>query len=744
MTECLREKLSMEFGFSQNAELSLYASRLASFLNELCELQYVSAKKAHDYHIYRNSLDNKASGDQLEHFSRKQLYNRLTHEPFLCTLLLINNGELAQTHYCLLAHLFLARGAEDYHAYLTFYKALLEKFSGRLPQLQTLRSYTIDELRIALMQFAERETNEGLKQLAAYFRQKKPNSNQQRKSLLAAKNTSEQTLYDNEEGKASFVEMSSETGETTGQFFLWTPHLAQTQAQLKAHYARGKGGLKNALYNANSTCPWASNSATTAELGRLLSAIDSAFVDDEVSTFKKESAGIMLLFFLKLLGLSEPGELVLDNAGSPGYQPKDQINTLTYHIHRGSGRVDADVCLNARLLDVAEPQVANKLVHFISNTNLKVALPHPIPLLLKAALAVIHPAKRNNKTLFSALKLDEKKYRASLKQHLKSQRLDAVGLSVKALEQTFYQYAKEQLPEVIFNFLRSKSSVQHHYVSIERATIETALKEVWLNFLDDVGISRQSSDVDNTTFSVKQTYHDEIGSAHTLRDEALDAMLAHYCSVLTNDLNGDLTRLNAGSLYIYLRVASLVALRPVTKPFPSVEFFDTTLGVFSVSDKRVHHKDEQRLIVLTGSLLTLVNAWSDIARQISMHLALPMPESILMHLDDENKTWAHLSQSYVNQLLLNDFNEHLDNRSLRHIAASGYLKHYLQNQTFTQSSLNLLMNHQRSGVSAMNQRALASIEALVLKQREQLEATDTFSDNDKGVFLALKELSDGI
>lgn len=742
MLETLNDEIFDVFGFKVNIEASLYASRLTLLLAELSELPYISAKKAHYYRTLRSELKEITLHDQLKHFSRKELYNRLTNEPFFCTLLLINNGELAQTHYCLLAHLFLARGAEDYQAYLTFYKALLEN-PGGLPQLQTLRSYTIDELRIALMRFAERETNESLKQLAAYFRQK-PTSNQQRKSLLAAKNTSEKTLYENEEGKASFVEMSTENGETTGQFFRWTPNIEKTETQSKAEYSRGKGGLKNALYNANSTCPWSSNSATTAELGRLLSAIDSAFVDEEVSTFNKESAGIMLLFFFKLLGLSEPGELVLDNAGSPGYQPKDQINTLTYHIHRGSGRVDADVCLNARLLDVAAPQVANKLVHFISNTNLKVALPHPIPLLLKAAFADIPSAKRNNKTLFSALKLDEKKYRASLKQHLKSQRLDGVGLSVKAFEQAFYQYAREQLPEVVFNFLGGKTSVQHHYVSIERATIETEFQEVWLNFLDDVGISRQSSDVDNTAFSVKQTYHDEIGSAYTLRDEALDAMLAHYCSVLTNDLNGDLTRLNAGSLYIYLRVASLVALRPVTKPFPSVEFFDTTLGVFSVSDKRVHHKDEQRLIVLTGSLLTLVNAWSDVARQISMHLALPMPESILMHLDDENKTWAHLSQSYVNQLLLNDFNESLDNRSLRHVAASRYLNHHLSNQTFTQSSLNLLMNHQRSGVSAMNQRALASIEALVLKQREQLEATDTFSDNDKGVFLALKELSDGI
>jgi len=744
MTECIKKELSAEFGFSSNTDLSLYAQRLVLFLVELSQLPYLSSKKSNDYRTLLNRLKGYALTEQPENLSRKKLYNRLTDEPFFCTLLLIPVRESMASYYCLLAHLFLTRGVDDYRAYLAFYKSLIEPPASNLPSIETLRNSTIDEVRIALTRFSERQAVDELKQLAAYFRQKKLLRSGQKKSLLAAKNASEQMLYQSDEGTASFVEMSTEIGETTGQFFQWTPNVEKTETQSKSEYSRAKGGLKNALYNANSTCTWGSNSATPAELWRLLSAIDSAFVDDDVSKFNKESAGVMLLFFLKLMGLPEPGELILDNAGSPGYQPKIQSNTLTYHIHKGSGRIDADVCLNARLLDVAQPEVANKLVHLIANKNLKISLPHPIPLLIKASFKAVANKDRNNKTLFSALKLDEKRYRASLKLYLKSQRLDAVGLSIKGFEQTFYQYAKEQLPEIVFNFLRGKSSVQHHYVSIERATIENEFKEVWLNFLDDVGISRQSSDVDNTTFSVEQTYHDEVGSAHTLRDEVLNAMLAHCCSVLTNDLCDDLTRLNAGSLYIYLRAASLVALRPVTKPFPTLDYYDATLGVFSVSDKRVHHKDERRLIVLTNSLIKLLDAWSNAARQISIRYALHKPESVLMHLDYENRTWVHLSQSYVNQLLLNDFSENLDNRSLRHIAASHYLNHHLRNQTFTQLSLNLLMNHQRSGVSAMNQRSLTSIEALVLEQRKQLEASDTAGCNDEQVRFGLRELSDGI
>ncbi|MCH8493012.1 MAG: hypothetical protein LAT53_07265 [Idiomarina sp.] len=746
--DALKNAMHEEFDILPSHEMSTYASRMIRFLRALSSLAYMSAYQSNAYQKYADALSEESESTINLRFSRRELYNSLTNAPFFSTLLLLDCDDNACSYYLLLAHLYCARAYSEYRPYLRFYQALLSRHANALIiSVGALKTYTLDELRLVLTSLAEQKDDSKLRDLASFLRPPKPANEKKGPSMLSTSNHSERPIHSDSEGALKYVEVSTDTGETIGSFLDWTPHLQKTQEQERARFKRAKGGLKNALYHAESPAVWSSMAATPFELTRLLSCTDAAFIDSDVGAFAKESAPIFVILFLRLLGLSEPGELMLINAGSPRYQPTTQPNTLVYHIDKTTSRIDAHVILNAELLNVAKPNTSDSRVHYSAQSYIEISLPHPIPLLLKAAFVNVTATQRNHRTLFEALHLNKKAYRSKLRAYIKNAALHETGVSIAGVERAFFHYAKEQLPEVVFNFLSGRSSVQHHYISIERATIETELRAAWFNFLDDAHIVRPSSDSDNTVFGAYQDYHDEVGSANTLRNESFIAMLSHYSGLVQDSNLSNLARQNFCSLYLYLRVASTVGLRPVREPLPEWSAVEPSLGVFSVADKRVHHSDERRLIVLPLRLNALLRHWSKAVHVISMDLNLPAPHAPLMHYCQEHQGWQYLSARYVNSLLQRDFQEDLHNRSFRHVAASKNLHTLLANGKFTQSAFNLLMNHARGGVSTMNQRTLVSIATMVRQQRAMIEYSETDAvivDFDERVMAVLQELAYGI
>lgn len=740
----LQEFLESKFGIAKSHDKGSYATRMVRFLVALSELPSTTAQQANLYRQYASKLSEFIEEKSDKIYSRRELYSNLTHEPFFCTLLLIDDDKKAPVYYCLLAHLYHARSFREYRPYLRFYQALLAKPSKPPFTLTPLRSLTLDEVRLELMSLSELSDCKYLHELARFMQRPNQLPNDTRESLMAASNCSVRNVLERYDGAIEYIEMTDELGRSICELLQWTPRMQQTDRQLRSRFSRAKTGLKHALYYAESVAPWSGLSATPSEIGRLLAYVDTAFIDQTIHSFSEQTAGVMVLFFLKLLGIKDPGELELINAGSPNFKGNTVAKTLIYHMDKYTGRVDTHVRLSAELLNVAKPKVKDNRVLYAARKYLDISLPHPIPILLKSSFRKVPAARRNRRTLFEALGLTNAGYRSNIKTYIKQTRLNEIGLSVAGMERAFYHYAKERLPEVTFNFLHGKSSVQHHYISLQRATIEAELKDVWLQFLDAAGIARASSDLDNTAFGFNKSHHDEVGSALTLRDEVLSTMLQHYHTFVIGRGYSPWTRLNASALYIYLRVASSVALRPVREPFPVQIDFDSNRGAFTVADKRAHHSEERRLIIVPTSLTSLLVDWTKTARCMSLsHSSLP-PTALLMHYDVTSLTWEHLSPRFVNAIFQRDFKESISNRSFRHVAASNFMKAQLDSKRFSQSALNLLLNHQRAGVSLMNQRSLINLDTLLHHQRKLIETKDRHDPKDTDVLKVLRELRDDI
>jgi hypothetical protein len=222
-------------------------------------------------------------------------------------------------------------------------------------------------------------------------------------------------------------------------------------------------------------------------------------------------------------------------------------------------------------------------------------------------------------------------------------------------------------------------------------------------------------------------YHDEIGSKLTPRNDVFDALLDHVISqadAAERDQNLRVVRYNLLALYTYLRIATTCGLRPVRKPFPPIKDFDQANGAFSVADKRSHHKEERRLIVLSSSLNDVLIACMQAATALSVVLDTASPDSLLMTFDTKSLSWQHFSRKFVNSALHKITGEQLMSHSLRHIAARRFATFHIDKDTFSQAALNLHLNHNRKNASALNQRSMADLASLISHQRHLIDAYD--------------------
>jgi len=295
---------------------------------------------------------------------------------------------------------------------------------------------------------------------------------------------------------------------------------------------------------------------------------------------------------------------------------------------------------------------------------------------------------------------------------LKTTSLAFRGIGVAALHRSFFQFSKNSVPETYRAFLTQKSTVQSHYISAQQHQLSATILRAWRDFSDACLMRWRHVDAHETAKNpVTPVFHKDVGSKITLRNELLDAL--YKLLLLHVDLNNI-------AFYIYLRIASTSALRPVQRPFPENSHIDLVSMCMTVADKRVHSDEERRFVVLTSSACRLLEAWHKAAESHAIRNVFTSPSHGLMWLD-EYMTWQHFDAKTVNERLYELTSQLLKSHSLRHVAAKKFLQF---SENFDQRLLNFLMNHSRAGVGILDRFSALSPCAAANLLRRELEISD--------------------
>lgn len=743
------ESITRLFNIPPRFAVNDYSGRLSLFIEcllqtKLCSLELTETLKSTLTELQKDNCESDKS------YQRKDLYSYLKSHPLFSTLMLLDESEESADNFCrtmFLARLFLLRGSDDYDAFLQFYKCFLHDRNSRVElTFEFLRDATSDELHVELEKVAELKGDSALTQFGRFMTTRKSRARAGKSNgPLSKANEHEHTLIESNSESVSYSEMSDELGREESAYLKRAAKVALTDEQERHKFKRKKAGLRNALYNSALNGAWTMNAATPGELGKLLDALTPAVRDGQFSQLKKEEADFLSVFFLKLLVGAQASHITLNNLAAKTNIKDSAAPVLSYELDRQKRHISAELTLNSALLETQEPQAPK--FHYANNTRITLQLPFPMPQILNVAIRNITASKRHDENLFTALQLSQNDYNNQLNRLLTASLLKKRGITRRALESSFEHFAAEHLPQTFRSFLTGKASVQSHYISAERSLIEQTTQKLWLQFCEIIGFEKIAITAAESasTLGSRFAYHDEVGSKITLREEALSALLSQLANEPVADyssLENMVACLKTAAFYIYLRVASSVGLRPVSEPFPSVLHFNRSLGAMSVSDKRAHHCEERRLIVLPCAQVELITALQNAARGLSRQLQVDEPQSIVMDFNADTLSWEHFSQSHVNQLLQQRTGQPLINHSLRHSAARRFLYENLNSGTFKQSELDLLMNHSRAGVSSFNMRSLVNFREIVKQQRTRIESYDNeFEHDDARVLNKLTTLS---
>lgn len=753
-----------------------HADKLSIFCNYFIEVNLsLSAYQMNRYRAFIDRLEvAKQTNVVKQSVKRKDLHSQLQEHPFFSTVSLLpdvsqQNAETQDTLvlYALLAHLCSARDFNDYAACLQFYNAFLKADSAEYVSVNKLQAKgittqfaldsTLSEVQCELHQFALRNDNKTLDKVARYFQPR-----QQRRIDLAAlrKNSIIDTANrhtvaeQNIDGAdIALVQTTNRTGEEIGRFTQVTPHLERSESQRKRSYQAEQAAISNALRKQELALPFSFSSATVGELRTVLECISQSFVSGELEDVSAKLASILLRLMLKMLTLSDVDAFHVQNISATSSSNKAvdvrDMKVLRYDFDRKRKHVFAQLILPATLIDTNLP--VDDYLYEQSRNSLKFALPAPIGGLLNNVLRNKSNSDRKSTWLSKILLVNDKDYRRFINQVLNETGLKKRGVTRRALEMTFFQFAREHVPETFLNFLKNQSTVQSHYVNVHNKELETTLLNAWGSFVDNVGISVGGKDThENKSSSRLSDFADNErqGSVRSIKNDALTLLYEQLINTLSQQIDDKaiVKAFNNVALYCYMRVATSVALRPTSKPFPAHRHFDKESGLLSVRDKRVHHKNERRLIVLTNALCQLLCATSTLCDKLSARLAIKRPAALVMLLSvDEPDTfrWQHLSKTRVDAQIETLIDDELSIQGFRHVAANTFLNASLDD--FSQTSLNGFMNHSRSGASLLSSYSLFDIRHIAAQQRKRMQPdNERIIANDVCVLDIIKRLGSAL
>lgn len=746
-TQLSQRPLLTQFNIPDEIEPTYYVVRVVDFIKALLSIeseftnQYVS-----DLEAEIDFLDNYSSGEiknSQKIRQRYDLHSYLKSHPLFSTLMLLptdTSKASQETLYLMLAKLYLLRSANDYKAYLAFYQALLVEQHMSVPLAPFfIQKATAIELRVELESIALISKNITFAKLASFYQARK--KIQISSAPLASNSHRFQLEFDSDTHLLALQQETDLEGNIITEYLELAKQLGISESKDIMQQKRIEVGILNALYTNELKPVWGMSAAIPAEVGHIVSVINNDFIDADFSTLSISDAKYLLIFFLKLLGLTQLNDITLLNRTKKNKHITDKPNILSYKLNAQTLHIDAQLTLKAALLQVAPPMAQDQRLHYQARETLTLDLPYPIGSLLNIVLRDIPASLRQNTLLYDVLQLNETAYKKWLNNAIKAANLKKTGLSVSKVEGGFLHFAKERLPEVAHDFLSGNAGVQHHYISLSRDLIIKTLRSNWFNFLESAGIKRQSLSAHEARpiLHSSSKYHDEVGSSNTIRDNIIEALLAHFSQlkIQISTVNDSINALNIIAFYLYLRIATSTGLRPVIKPFPEVNFWNQHQGYFTVADKRVHHQQERRLIVLSKSINELIVIYRQCAQRVCAMLAIPMPIQLIALYTDHG--WVDLSHDLVTEKLHLIFNDKVFCRSLRHVAARQFLKQHINRGKFSQSALNLLMNHSRANASVLNERYIPSLSTIIEKQRVLIEQCDAqFLDYDTRVHQQLQ------
>ncbi|NWO01507.1 MAG: hypothetical protein HLX52_00900 [Idiomarinaceae bacterium] len=774
--DSLLEEMIAHFHYPADS-IGEHAAKLGLFCRYFIDVNLsLSAYQMNRYRVFIGRLDaEKRTSAVMQNIRRKDLHSQLQEHPFFSTMSLLPDAseqyaesQRSELLYILLAHLCSARGFNDYAACLQFYNAFLKVDSSECCRVDELKARgitaqfaldsTLSELRRDLRQVALRNNNKTLNKAARYFQPP-----QQRRIDLAAlrKNsiidtTNKHTFAEvrMDEADIALMQTTNQAGEEVGRFTQVTPHLERTQSQRKRSYQAQQSAISNALRKHELALPFSFSSATVGELRTALEYISQSFVSGELEDVDAELASILLRLMLKMLTLSDVDAFYLQNvsgrSSSKKHADAHDVKVLRYDFDRARKHIFAQLILPATLIDTSLP--ADDYLYEESCKNLKVKLPNPLGSLLNIVLRnKSNSTERNDAVLSNVLLVDEKGYRRFINHVLNETGLKKRGVTRRAFETTFFQFAREQAPETFLNFLKNQSTVQSHYINVTNEELEVTLLSAWDNFVDNVGIRIDSKDThENKSDSGLSDFADNErqGSDRSIKDDALTLLYEQLINTLAQQIDDKaiIEAFNNVALYCYMRIATRVALRPVSKPFPAHRHFDKNSGLLSVRDKRAHHKDERRLIVLTNALCQLLCSTSTLCDALSARLAIQRPPALVMLLSvDKSGTcrWQHLSKTRVDAQIKTLIDDELSAQAFRHVAANAFLNASLDD--FSQTSLNGFMNHSRSGAGLLSNYSLFDIRHIAAQQRARMQPdNERITANDASVLDLINRLESAL
>lgn len=766
----LDDQIREAFGLPPDADLSGLSKLLSVFIGLVLEagsLSHERTTQLKGMHEYLDSHKELDVTNAKEITTRSALHRYLKKNPLYSKLRLLPADVTDDTRdtqgnrkAALLAQLYLKKGASDYAACLLFYKCFL---SPEGSDISLTRHYILDashlDLKIELEKLAKSEKSEKLRKFSLCFKsdrayrvQKDPT-----RSITKADNYHDVIVSSDDEASIIFTQGTNTEGRETSSYLQVVSKVPLTDEQQRRKFQRKKTGMKNAIFNTELALAFSIQSATASEVGLLLDSIHPGFLTLGFSDLLPLKAKRLLILVLEILGITEPLKLGLFNEGAK-QEFKRTSRCIAYQFKSKKGDEDkhiiANLILPGRLLDTKTPEVKDTARHYAANEWWKFKLPLPIGSLLNIVLRSINSEERKNTTLGKATGLDPSDYSSWLHRAIGDTALKERGITRSAIQKSFHYFAKEKMPEPCLALLQGKATVQSHYLNIDRALLNGMLDDTWRIFCENMGFERLDFNTHEATRTSRSSFYSdtEIGSPITIKDKVLWTILSGLVERSQFDpgldLNQCASRLNLLVFYIYLRIATTVGLRPVTEPLPSGHHFDDQLGLMTVSDKRVHGKDERRLIVLTPRLCEMLKSAAHCMKAASLCLQIKEPDVLLMTLQEIGQSdteemslqWQHLSQKVVNTMLEELTSEKLINHSLRHHAVRAFVIEHQRD--FSQSALNLLLNHSRAGVSVLNARGLLTIEQIAEIQREKLTPLERrHKEHDEQVLELLSALT---
>ncbi|EAS44654.1 hypothetical protein C9J48_17760 [Photobacterium profundum] len=671
---------------------------------------------------------------------RRQLHAYLTHYPLFCSLLLIGNeDEMMQVFWlCLLVRIFRALGPDVYEAYLLFDK-LRAAYPADVPFIDV--GVLTHGSQHGLIQALN--THSFLAPLTPYVKNRIKRT---RQFPYQGVNIHTATVVDNEDLTVTLNTACDKEGNEGESWITLTANQVLNDKAAKRKFSNQGRGIVRAIGRANKALPASQTVLTPSECRVFLTLTCPPLLEGKWLSITKAERKYWLLFWLNLLGHSSCDTPLHNRRSTTGNEPSPPYFSYEFDTREGCNVV---LQLPADLVKGKQPEVGDKR-YYTHQPSFSLSLPWPLQSLFNLVLRDVPSHQRHGTSLTKTLSISSEQYRKWLSMHIRAVKpLVPFHLTISALHRTFLHFSHGQVPDSTLGQLISQGCMQSYYINQEATASNQQIRRYWQVFLDEIGATKAFDSSRETHTSERLgmgSFHDQVGSALTLREELLPLILSailmplqhrpsSYLQLPSNHRQMWSERL---TLYLHLRAAMTLALRPVEHPYPTLDHIAFQTGLLTVQDKRSHHHDERRVLVADPKLLQLLSQY-----QCWQQRLLPLSQSrALVGLNVfDGEQWQPLDQNIVKRLL-NTYVGELDLGGLRHISASLWLK---ANQShFAQTDLNVLMNHFQRGQSPIGLFSLLSLNQLAYHQQLRLKrVVARFEEYDEQAEAALDWLLGG-